>query len=319
MSELSATPALPAGLIIELVTPLTATGSLDAEGLGRLVDHVAPYAAGIVAGSPGLGEALGLPDSLRRELLSHLLDQWPGPGPLIFGVTADTWEQTWALVQRLDAECLSRHSDYQVYWLDLPLWYHSNRRLPSYYQQLLAAVQHPMMLLNQPEIVQRRARPWKHNNLRTAVFKKLSSLAEIKGLIFRGEMTRFLNYHRAALGRPDFVLYEGDEARFLSRPGSRGLVSTGAQLFPAAWQAVTQACQHPEALAEQPSSQARLWQISSELLRLAQYYEPAPAALLKTALQALKVIKHDTTCPATIPAAAEAKKKLLDLLTNWAD
>ncbi|MDD3581290.1 MAG: dihydrodipicolinate synthase family protein [Desulfobacca sp.] len=317
MSEVSATPALPAGLIIELVTPLTATGSLDAEGLGRLVDWVAPYAAGIVAGSPGLGEALGLPDSLRQELLSRLIELWPGPGPLFFGVTADTREKTWDLIQELEAAGQSRYYDYQVYWLDLPLWYHSNRGLPAYYQQLLTAVKHPLVLLNQPDFIQRRSKPWKHPNLRTAVFKKLTALPEIKGLIFRGEMSRFLNYHRAALSRPDFVLYEGNESRFLSRPGSHGLVSAGAQLFPAAWREVTRACQHPEDLAQQPSSPARLWQLSTELLRLAQCYESAPVALLKTALQELRVIKHDTTCPATIPAAAGAKKNFLEALTNW--
>ncbi|OPX20221.1 MAG: hypothetical protein BZ151_04910 [Desulfobacca sp. 4484_104] len=314
MSELSATPALPAGLIIELVTPLTATGSLDAEGLARLVDHVAPYAQGIVAGSPGLGEALGLPDSLRLELLRRLIELWPGPGPLFFGVTADTRDKTWDLIQEFEAACQNRYYDYQLYWLDLPLWYHSNRGLPASYQQFLTAVKHPLVLLNQPDFVQRRAKPWKHPNLRTAVFKKLTGLSEIKGLIFRGEMSRFLNYHRAALSRPDFALYEGNESRFLSRPGSHGLVSVGAQLYPAAWQEVTHACQHPEDLAQQPGAQARLWKLSTGLLRLAQCYESAPAALLKTALQELKIIKHDTTGPATIPAAAGAKETLLDLM-----
>ncbi|MBW1918242.1 MAG: dihydrodipicolinate synthase family protein [Deltaproteobacteria bacterium] len=316
MLKSSVTPTPPDGLLIELVTPLTATGDLDAEGLSRLVERVAPYAAGIVAASPGLGEALGLPDSVRRELFSGLLKQWPGPGPLFFGVTADTQEQTGDLIQRFEAECRSRHYDYQIHWLDLPLWYHSNRGLPQYYRQLLGTLRHPLILLNQPEIIRERTRPWKHHNLRTAVVKKLTDLPEIRGMIFRGKMERFLNYHRAAGGRPDFAIYEGDESRFLTRPGAWGIISPGAQLFPSAWQAVTQACLHPEKVADLKLPQAKLWQLSQQLLELAQCYLHQPAALLKTALQALGVIKHDTTCPATVPAAPGLKKKLLDFLTR---
>ena len=52
---------LPEGLLIELVTPLTPTGTLDQDSLVRLVDRVAASAAALVAGCPGVGEALELP------------------------------------------------------------------------------------------------------------------------------------------------------------------------------------------------------------------------------------------------------------------
>ena len=43
-----AMPPLPEGLLIELATPLTPTGTLDQGSLVRLLDRVAP-----VGGSPG--------------------------------------------------------------------------------------------------------------------------------------------------------------------------------------------------------------------------------------------------------------------------
>ncbi|MFP3868182.1 MAG: dihydrodipicolinate synthase family protein [Desulfobacteraceae bacterium] len=316
MPDPAVIPVPPEGLLIELVTPLTPTCQLDAAGLSRLVGRVAPYAAGIVAGSPGLGEALGLTDSVRLELFSTLLDQWDGP--LFFGITAATQEETWDWAQRLDSACLARPAERPVYWVDLPLWYHSNRGLPQYYQQLLGTLRHPLILLNQPEIIRERAQPWKHHNLRTAVFKKLTGLPEIRGLIFRGEMGRFYHYHRAAAGRPGFALYEGNESRFLARPSSWGVVSAGAQLFPAAWQTVVRACLHPEDPAALTISQAQLWQSSQQLLELTQGYQQYPVALLKAALQALNVINQDTATPVTMPAPAESKKKILDLLSSMA-
>ena len=96
-----------------------------------------------------------------------------------------------------------------VYLVDLPLWYHSNRGLPQVHQRLLDEVSRPLVLLNLPELINRRA-PWfKRRNIRTQVFKKLAALPGVAGLIHQGEMRRFLNYHGAAALRPGFAFYEG--------------------------------------------------------------------------------------------------------------
>ena len=68
-------------------------------------------------------------------------------------------------------------------------------------------------------------------------------------------MRRFRNYHGAAARRPEFAFYEADEVNFLARPGTWGVVSPGAQLFPGFWSLVTRVCLHPEEVDRDPELQ----------------------------------------------------------------
>lgn len=308
-------PVPPEGLLIELVTPLTAAGALDEASLRRLVNHIAPYAAGIVAGGPGIGEALALNTEVRQRLFSCLRQQWHGP--LLFGITAHSWEETFSLCRKLEGGCQVEQNEHPLYWVDLPLWYHSNRGLPQLYKQFLAKINRPVVLLNQPDLIRKRARPWKHLNLRTAVLKKLTTLTGIAGMIYHGDMTRFLNYHRATASRPDFAFYVGDELQFLTHPGSRGVVSAGAQLLPAAWQTITEVCLHPEESSELSPARQQAWEHSPRLWQMAQLYQAAPAALVKAALHALGVLDTDTVSPTTPPGDGARRREILDLLTKF--
>src|SRR4030042_3907035 len=90
----SRSPDPPEGLIIDLVTPLTGDGGLDATGLDRLLARVLPAADGLLAGSPLAGEALDLPMKTRQELFTHLLSRVADQVPLFFGITGNTLEET---------------------------------------------------------------------------------------------------------------------------------------------------------------------------------------------------------------------------------
>jgi dihydrodipicolinate synthase/N-acetylneuraminate lyase len=247
-----AAPTPPQGLIINLVTPLRPDLSLDEAGLGRLVARVISQADGILAGSPDLGEALELPLATRRRLLEALLEAVAGRVPLFFGITGHSQEETWSLAATVQVAC--RRLDYRglVYLADLPLWYHSNRGLPQACRNLLEEFHYPLVLLNQPELIGRRAPLYKRRNIRTHVFKALAALPGVVGLIHQGEMRRFLNYHGAAARRPGFVFYEADEEHFLTRPGAWGVISPGAHLFPSFWRLVTRVCLHPEMADQDP-------------------------------------------------------------------
>jgi hypothetical protein len=133
-------PSPPEGLIIDLVTPLTPSGRLDGEGLKTLLARVTPEADGILAASPGVGEALNLSWGVRRELFTQLLIAVGGRCPLIFGITGHSWEETRELGHMCQDECLSPNYPGPVFLADLPLWYHSNRGLPQAYQNLFAEV-----------------------------------------------------------------------------------------------------------------------------------------------------------------------------------
>jgi dihydrodipicolinate synthase/N-acetylneuraminate lyase len=302
----------PEGLIIELVTPLTPAGDLDAASLTRLVERVTAVADGLLVGGPEAGEGLALPPEVRLGLLAQSLLEVRGRLPIFFGITGSTPEETRALALAVP-EVMNRQSyQGQVFLADLPLWYHSNRGLPQFYQGLLQEPGLPLILLNLPEVMHQRAFLFKHRNIRTQVLKKLATLPAIVGLIYQGEMRRFLNYHLAAVARPAFAFYEADESRFLTRPGAWGVVSAGAQLYPDAWQRVTRACLHPEDVGEDLSARHHLWEESSRLVNLAGLYRPAPAPLLKAALAAQGILTGDTTAPGTPPAPPPQKQKLLD-------
>ncbi|MGQ9920543.1 MAG: dihydrodipicolinate synthase family protein [Desulfobacca sp.] len=298
-------PSLPEGLLIELVTPLTPTGALDSRGLSRLVQHVAPWAAALVAGTPGVGEALALPPSLRRELFAALLDLKPPHLPLLFGITGGSPTETHDLVRHLEQAAGRTAAGVNIYWLDLSLWWHSNRGLPQALAELGRGLQHSLVLMNHPRLLRRKAQPWKHVNLRTAVLKKLAAVPQITGLIYHGDMRRFLHYYAAVAGRPEFMLYEADEQRFLTRPGARGLVSAGAQLAPQAWQEVV----HAYLFSSQPNSQgtsSRLWAQSQLLLSLRELYQLQPASVLKQGLHQLGILSYPTLWPSTPAAPAHA-------------
>jgi len=306
---------LPEGLLIELVTPLTPTGALDVEGLARLVQRVAPWAAALVAGTPGVGEALELPPILRLELFAALVDLKPAQLPFLFGITGTTPAETLNFAQQLEIEAGRVSTGANIYWLDLPLWWHSNRGLPQALAELCHSLQHPLILVNHPHLIRGKAQTWKHVNIRTAVLKKLAGLPGITGLVYHGEMRRFLHYYAAVAQRPEFMLYEADEHRFLTRPGARGLVSAGAQLAPKTWQEVAHACLFSPQTNNQGSA-PRLWAQSQLLLSLQDLYQWQPAACLKQGLHQLGILTYPALWPTSPAAPAHVAARFRQVLAR---
>ena len=116
--------------------------------------------------------------------------------------------------------------------------------------------------------------------------------------------------------RAGFAFYEADEENFLSRPGAWGVLSPGAQLFPAFWRLVTRVCLHPEEVAQDPELRLEAWNLGQRLAKLARTYRPAPAALLKAALAAQGILDNATVAPGTPAPAPEKQLELLALLES---
>lgn len=309
-------PVPPKGLIVDLVTPLHPDLSLDEASLGRLVDRVISQADAILAGSPDVGEALELPGATRRRLLAALVAAVGGRAPLFLGITGHSQEETRDLALAVHEDCRRLSPGAPVFLVDLPLWYHSNRGLPRSWRRLLEEVPLPLVLLNLPRLISRRAPVFKHRNIRTHVFKKLATIPGVAGLIHQGEMRRFLNYHYAAAVRAEFAFYEADEENFLSRPGAWGVLSPGAQLFPAFWRLVTRVCLHPEEVAQDPELRLEAWNLGQRLQKLARTYRSAPAALLKAALAAQGILDNTTVAPGTPAPDPEKQLELLAMLES---
>jgi dihydrodipicolinate synthase/N-acetylneuraminate lyase len=168
--------------------------------------------------------------------------------------------------------------------------------------------------MNHPQLIRIKAKPLKHINLRTAVFKKMTTVPGLVALIYRGDMKRFLHYCAAMTMRPEFILYEADEQRFLTRPGARGVVSAGAQLFPAIWRQVAMACLFPEDTFDLGKRRRLMWEWCNLLLKLHELYQLFPAPLLKLGLRHQGVLEYPAIWPTTPATSARLEERLVEFL-----
>jgi dihydrodipicolinate synthase/N-acetylneuraminate lyase len=176
-----------------------------------------------------------------------------------------------------------------IFWVDLPLWYHSNRKLPQLYEEWTKRTPLPILLYNHPHLISRLNRSLKRSNIRTAVLKRLAENEQIVGLIQAGDLKRTIHYQRAIRSRRDFRLYDGDERNFLNQPSSSGVVSGGANLLPEEWRGIVSVSLSP---AEDPARSLLLLKQSQKLRELNQALQMNPAQSLKFALHRLGIISQ---------------------------
>lgn len=304
----------PKGLIIALVTPFDEKRGIDWASLKTLVEHVLPHAGGLLVGEGLAGEGLSLSSQMRRELLQGAAEIVAGRKPLLLCPTAGDAEEGLATATEV-ARSLSAHAPQgEFFWVDMPLWYHSNRKLPQFYARWSGAL-FPLLLYNHPRLISRLNRSLKRTNIRTAVLKSLAQNEQIAGLIQTGELGRTIHYQRAVRARRDFRFYDGDEGSFLNGPSSSGVVSAGANLLPAEWAEIVAASLNPP---EDPARNLLLLQQSWKLRELSQALARHPAQSLKYALHRLGIIARPGVLQeAPSPAAGEEKEIGIFLRDNF--
>ena len=280
----------PKGLIIALVTPFDEKGMVDWASLNGLIERAIPFGDGLFIGESLSGEGLFLPNRMRQELLQVAIETVGGRKPLFLCPTSGTPEETLSNVEKLEKELLHHLRERAIFWVDIPLWYHSNRKLPLLYQEWAKRTPLPILLYNNPFLISRMNRSLKRNNIRTAVLKLLAENEQIVGLIQAGDLKRTLHYQRAVRSRRDFRFYDGDERNFLNQPSSSGVVSWGANLLPAEWRDIVDASLN---LAEDPARTFPLLKQRQKVHALSQTLRLNPAKSLKFALRRLGLITHD--------------------------
>ena len=231
----------PRGLIVDLVTPLKLNGDIDGRSLGKHLDRVLPHAQAVLIAGPYMGEGGNLTARQREDLMEKTLVVVRGQVPVLVWITQDTEEKTRETLGLLSKRLKTRKYSGQVCWLDTPLYYHSNRGLVSHYRNLTTLTREAWILHNDPGLIDRMARPFKRNNIRTAILKEILAIDEIQGLLYLGTLDRAGNYEKATRARSDFNIYDGDELRFLTHPSLSGVISAGANLSPKAWSKITDA------------------------------------------------------------------------------
>jgi dihydrodipicolinate synthase/N-acetylneuraminate lyase len=292
-----ATP--PRGLICPLITPLTPDRRLDRSSLESLLRHVHRHVDGILVGDLRWGEALDLDLDTRTGLATAVLEIVAGSLPVMVCITGPTLRHTRTLAAELrrTVDRLAYGGD--LFTVDYPLVYHSNRDLPKTLAEPDARRGFPLVLGNDPDRVRSVRGPIRHGNIRTAVLKKIVTEIPVCAMIYLGSRKRNRGYQGAVRRRPGFFFYDGDESVFLKSPGSGGLVAGGSNLLPGPWCQVTRSSLNRYDTERQfHSHQQGIWASGVMLNELHRICRPAPAARMKRVLCRTGLIAaHRTAAP----------------------
>jgi dihydrodipicolinate synthase/N-acetylneuraminate lyase len=291
----------PKGLIVDLITPLYDKGGIDKRSLHRLLKGVLPHVDGVLLGSPRVGEGRALGLDLKVNLLEYAMALIGGERPILFWISGESSEgtkKTLSALEDLLSTCEYRGS---VFWLDSPLYYHSNRGLYKHYEELISLARNSFVLHNDPGLIELLDRPLKRPNIRTSIVKELGVIEGITGLVFCGTLARVNNYQKSLRRRSDFRVYDGDETRFLEHPSMSGIVSMGANVAPGIWGTITRS-----SLGIREEDPGKLFELGTLLKDLLRIYRENPVWIMKKALFDLKVIDSPACTPSTEPFQGNA-------------
>jgi len=279
----------PKGLIVAVITPFDEKGRIDRGSLQRLIERALPFSDSLMVGEGLIGEGLSLSNRVRLDLLRGSVEAASGRKPLFLCPTASSAEDTLDNIRTLSKEVTNSPGKGFLFWVDIPLWYHSNRKLPQLYDEWTNCTPFPILLYNNPLLIGKLNRSLKRSNIRTAVLKRLAENEQIVGMIQAGDFNRTIHYQRAVRARRDFRFYDGNEKTFLNGPSSWGVLSRGANILPSEWgQIVTASLK----ISEDPARNLLLLRQSQKLRELSEVLQKDPAPKLKFALHRLGLISH---------------------------
>ena len=300
---------LPRGLICPLVTPMKTGDVLDASVLDRLINHAGAGADGLLLGDLFWGEGLALSLETRVELACTALEIIQGKWPVLITITSQNMKATRDLLAHIEDFVERLGYTGRLFWVDYPIYYHSNRGLPQWYESMARDTGIGLILGNHAGLVERRKRAIKHKNIRTHVLKKVSQIEKVQGLIFRGSLKRSMNYHKAVRHRRDFRFYDGDEVVFIRQPSSNGVVAGGANLLPHAWREITWSCLNRYDVQQQYADHtSQILEIGVMVEEFYDCFSPNPAAILKRMLHVAGVLPNGHTASATQPSTASQNR-----------
>jgi dihydrodipicolinate synthase/N-acetylneuraminate lyase len=289
-SMASTTP--PRGLIVDLITPLKDEVTIDRKGLENMIERVLPHVEGLLIGSPDGGEAHRLDKVTRATLFGKALEIVSGRTTILGWISGMTKEETLAVFSLMNKALEQGNYAGTVYWVDSPLFYHSNRGLPDMYDRLCSLTDRDVVLFNHPGLVNTLGKSFKRSNIRTSVFKDLIKNRNISGLIHQGTLDRSRNYQKALKTRSNFRIYDGQESRFLDHPSRSGVVSVGTNLSPRAWAKMTASSLNLESREKgYPDYLSQIWELGALLHKMMVQYGKNPGPVIKAVLADMGIIE----------------------------
>ena len=217
----------PHGVIVPIVTPVTAAGTLDEPAAERLVDHLASNGCGmLVLGTTG--EVASLPRDLRQRYVEIAVKVAAGRTP-VFACPA--------------SNCVSfsieTANDYLRAGADavvgiLPNYYKLEpAEMLAYFERLADGIRGPLMIYNMPATT--------GMSIPLDIIESLAARANVTGLKdSEGTAGRREEVAKRFAGRPDFSLFMGIAAHSIPalRLGFDGLVPSSGNLYPERWSAL---------------------------------------------------------------------------------
>jgi 4-hydroxy-tetrahydrodipicolinate synthase len=311
------TGSQPRGLIAALITPLGNKEELDGESLAKLLNTVTEHSDALLVAGNHAGEGALLPRETRETLIRETMRIVAGRTTLLIGITANTVEETFENAKCVEGLRNELNYNGTVFLFDCPLWYRSNRGLPTHCEELMTVTSLPLILSNNPALISNLKTPLKRYNIRTGVLRKLLSSNRIAGLAHSGDLHRSLNYVQAARSRQDFHFYDGSELNFLNNPSTDGVVSIGANVLPEEWEEVVgSSLDTDDSRKENADYRGHIWDLMEKLRKLHASYEDNPPALVKAALKHKGIIASDSVTGKSIEATEEEKKRIYDMLRS---
>ena len=238
------------GIVPPMITPMRGRDEIDVPGLERLVEHV--LAGGVsglfLLGTTGEGPSLSY--RLRRELIERVCRQVGGRVPVLVGIT-DT-----AFVEALGLARFAADTGAQAVVAAPPYYLPGGQpELREYLHHLVAELPLPLFLYNMPALTKV---PFDLETVRIAMDEpRIVGLKDSSG-----DMAYFHGAADLLSHRPDWSLLIGPEERLLDAvlAGGHGGVSGGANLFPALYVGLFNACSAGDA--------ARAFQLHAQVLRV---------------------------------------------------
>jgi 4-hydroxy-tetrahydrodipicolinate synthase len=213
------------GIIVPLVTPLTAKGSIDEDSLRRLAAFVVDGGVNGVFVMGTTGEFQYISEEQQRVAIQIVVDEVGHRTLVVAGVTGSSIEKTTRNL--VIAGKMSKPPHAAVI---APLCYHSNRGLPQHVERLNAITELPILLYNNLGIVTRR---WKRKDIIPDIVRRIAHLDNVVGL---KDSSGNINWLSQILKNqsPNFRVFQGEESQILAalRLGVVGAVPSIGNIVP---------------------------------------------------------------------------------------
>ena len=213
------------GIVVPMVTPMTAEGDIDQDGLRSLTRYLVD--AGVngifVMGTTGEFSYIAAED--QWSAVETVVAEAGRRTYVVAGVTGNSIEETVRNITILGAS--TKRPDALVV---APLCYHSNRKLPQHIARLCKVSSLPLLLYNNIEIVRRR---WKRKDIIPELVGRIAGRDKVVGI---KDSSGNLDYLKQILSHQSitFQIFQGDESQMLSalQLGAAGAVPSIANIIP---------------------------------------------------------------------------------------